>query len=63
MTTGAYRVDLTGDRAWDRRGEISLDAQQLASFLHLGVRGRNKSISVLFTEERDATWFRLKWAQ
>lgn len=63
MTTGAYRVELTGDRAWNRRYEISADAQKLASFLHMGIRGGRKTVSVLFTEKRDATWFRLKWTE
>ena len=63
MTTQAYRVELDGDNIWAQRHEIVKHAQQLESFLHVGVRGNRQTISVLFTEERDAAWFRLKWTE
>ena len=61
MTTNAYKVELDGDFTWEQRDQIIKDAQNLASFLHVGVRGNRRTITILFTEEKDATWLELKW--
>lgn len=72
MTTQAYKVELDLSRD-DNRQAIQYAAMSLPSFLHfkikeMGVNSKLQDniwfkITVLFTKEADAVWFRLKWAE
>lgn len=58
MPTDAYRVEIAIKESVDAI-KIVLDAQRLPSFLHAGKQ--KTVVRVLFTDEADATMFRLKW--
>lgn len=58
MPTNAYEVIIPTPKVWHDL-EIFRDAQRMPSFLHIGKK--KNVIRALFTNEQDATMFRLKW--
>ena len=60
--TPAYKVELDfNPDNINFRWDVIKHAQTLSSFLNVNVSVRRRKITVLFTEEHDAAWFKLKW--